>query len=93
MAYADILERNKQHPSYLSWYAWNHITNIEEMLKKIIHPLQECRGIEALHATIEHTTTELRNGSLRSVREVEVSLISNVNVRNHQIVGLASANE
>ena len=87
MAYADILERNKQHPSYLSWYALNHITNIEEMLKKIIHPLQKCRGIEALHATIEHTTTELRNGSLRSVREVEISLISNVNVRNHPIVG------
>lgn len=86
MAYADILERNKQHPGHLSW-ALNHVTNIEEMLKKIIHPLQKCRGIEALHANIEHTTTELRNGSLRTVRDVEVSLISNGKVRKYPIVG------
>ena len=59
------------------------------MFKKIIHPLQKCRGIEALHANIKHTTIELRNGSLRTVREVEVSLISNGKVRNHPIVGPA----
>ena len=57
------------------------------MLKKIIHPLQKYGGIEALHANIELTTTELRNGSLRTVREVEISLISNGKVRKYPIIG------
>ena len=71
------MERSKQYPTHLPWYALNHVTNIEEMLKTIIHPLQSCDGIEALRGSIELTATELRNGSLRSIREVEVSLISN----------------
>lgn len=52
------------------------------MLKTIIHSLQRCDGIEALHDTINYTAMELSNGSLRSVREVEVSLISNGKVGN-----------
>ena len=76
------MERNKQyHPSHLSLYAQNHASNIEELLEKIIYPLQECDGIKALHAKIELTAIELRNGSLRNVREVEVSLIANGKVR------------
>ena len=47
------------------------------MLNTIIRPLQLCDGIEALHDNIEHTAMELTSGSLRNVREVEVSLISN----------------
>ena len=55
------------------------------MMKTVIHPLQRCDGIEALHNRIEATATELRNGSLRSVREVEVSLIWNGKVSPHSI--------
>lgn len=47
------------------------------MLRTIIHRLQQCDGIEALRHTIKNTAMELSSGSLRSVREVEVSLISN----------------
>ncbi|KAF6232232.1 hypothetical protein HO173_009615 [Letharia columbiana] len=75
--YAGILERSRKYPTHLPWYAQNHLTNIEEILKTIILPLQHCDGIEALHDTISYTAMELSNGSLRSVREVEVSLISN----------------
>lgn len=78
--YAMILERSKLFPTHLSWYAQNHVTNIEELLRTIIHPLQHCDGIEALHNTIDHTAIELKSGSLRTVREVEVSLISNSKV-------------
>lgn len=77
------MERSIQHPTHLPWYAQNHVTNIEEMLKTIIHPLRSCNGIEALRGSIDYTATELRNGSLRSVREVEVSLISNGRVGTH----------
>lgn len=75
--YASIMDRSKQYPTHLRWYAENHVTNIEEMLKTIIHPLQSCDGFEALRGSIHFTASELRDGSLRSVREVEVSLISN----------------
>ena len=47
----------------------------------VIYPLQHCDGIEALHDTINCTAKGLSNGSLWSVREVEVSLISNGKVR------------
>ena len=43
----------------------------------VIHPLQTCDDIEALHDVVKHTAGELRSGRLRSVREVEVSLVSN----------------
>ena len=76
------MERNKQyHPSHLALYAQNHASNIEELLEKIIDPLRKHDGIKALHAKIELTATELRNGSLRNIREVEVSLIANGKVR------------
>ena len=75
--YADILERSAKYPSDLPWYAHNHTANIEEMLRTIVHPLRECEGIEALHDAVNHTAMELNSGALRSVREVEVSLISN----------------
>lgn len=75
--YSGIVERSKQYPTQSPWYAQNHVTNIEEMLKTIIHPLQSCDGIEALRKSIDFVAAELQNGSLRSVREVEVSLISN----------------
>lgn len=75
--YAMILERSKLFPTHLPWYAQNHVANIEELLRSVIHPLRHCDGIEALQNTIDHTTIELKSGSLRSVREVEVSLISN----------------
>ena len=79
------MERSK-HPTNLPWYAQNHVTNIEEMLKTIIHPLQRCVGIEALNDAINTTAIELGSGLLRSVREVEISLISNGKVsRNHRI--------
>ena len=80
------MERSKNYPTHLAWYAQNHVTNIEELLKTIIRPLQSCDGIEALHGSINHTATQLRNGSLRSVREVEVSLTSNGKVRTHSIM-------
>lgn len=79
------MERSKRYPNHLTWYAENHVTNIEEMLKTIIHPLQSCDGIEALRGSIHFTASELRDGSLRSVREVEVSLISNGRVSTHPI--------
>ena len=47
------------------------------MLRTVIHPLQRCEGIEALRDAINHTAMELNSGTLRSAREVEVSLISN----------------
>ena len=47
------------------------------MLTTVIHPLQQCDGIEALHNVVKYTAEELRSGRLRSVREVEVSLILN----------------
>lgn len=75
--YAGIMKRSKKYPTHLPWYAQNHVTNIEEMLKTVIHPLQCCDGIEGLRGSIDLTVTELRDGSLRSVREVEVSLILN----------------
>lgn len=71
------MKRSKKYPTHLPWYAQNHVTNIEEMLKTVIHPLQCCDGIEGLRGSIDLTVTELRGGSLRSVREVEVSLILN----------------
>ena len=73
--------RSIKYPNHLPWYAQNHVTNIEEMMKTIIYPLLHYHGIEALHDTIKHTASELSSGSLRSVREVEVSLISNGKVR------------
>lgn len=72
-----ILERSKLLPTHLPWYAQNHVAHIGEVMRTIIHPLRDCDGIEALHDTINHTAMELKNGSLRTVREVEVSLISN----------------
>ncbi|CAD6592212.1 MAG: hypothetical protein ASARMPRED_006114 [Alectoria sarmentosa] len=75
--YAIVKERSKNYPTHLAWYAQNHVTNIEEMLNTIIYPLDRCDGIEALRGGIDYTVTALRDGSLRSVREVEVSLISN----------------
>ena len=80
------MERSKHYPTHLAWYAQNHVTNIEELLKTIIRPLQSYDGIEALHGSVNHTATELRNGSLRSVREVEVSLTSNGKVRTQSIM-------
>ena len=77
------MERNRQSPTHGPWYAQNHVTNIEEMLKTIVRPLQSCAGIESLHHSIDLTATELQNGSLRSVREVEVSLLSNGKVSTH----------
>ena len=47
------------------------------ILNTIVLPLQECDGIEALRDAVNHTAMELNSGALRSVREVEVSLISN----------------
>lgn len=79
------MERSRKYPTHLPWYAQNHVTNIEEMMKTIIHPLQTCDGIEALRNGIDFTATELRHGSLRSVREVEVSLIWNGKVSTHPI--------
>ncbi len=79
------MERNQQYPTHLAWYAQNHVTNIEEMLKTVIHPLQSCDGIEGLRGSIDFTATELRTGSLRSVREVEVTLLSNGKVSTHPI--------
>lgn len=75
--YAGILERSAKYPTHLPWYAQNHVTYVEEMSKTIIHPLQQCDGIEALHDAIHYTAKELGHGSLRSIREVEVSLMSN----------------
>ena len=77
MEYATILERSKLFPNHLPWYAQNHLTNIEELSRTIIRPLQHCDGIEALHDSIGYTAMDLKSGSLRSVREVEVSLILN----------------
>ena len=77
------MERSRQYPTHRPWYAQNHVTNIEEMLKTIVRPLQSCAGIESLHQSIDLTATELQNGSLRSVREVEVSLLSNGKVSTH----------
>ena len=70
--------------------AQNRTAKIEEMLRTIIYPLQECDGIEALRAAVKHTAVELTSGSLRSLREVEVSLIANgtvsrVNTLNHSM--------
>ncbi len=56
------------------------------MFKTVIHPLQSCDGIEGLRGSIDFTATELRTGSLRSVREVEVSLLSNGKVSTHPIM-------
>ena len=61
----------------LSRYAQNRLTSTDEILRKIIHPLQQCHGIEALRDAVNHTAMEWSSGSLCSVREVEVSLISN----------------
>ena len=83
--YAIVKERSKNYPTHLAWYAQNHVTNIEEMLNTIIYPLDRCDGIEALRGGIDYTATALRDGSLRSVREVEVSLISNGKVSIHEI--------
>lgn len=77
------MERTKHCPTQSPWYAQNHVTNIEEMLKTIIHPLQSCDGIEALRCSIDFVAAELQSGSLRSVREVEVSLLSNGKVSTH----------
>lgn len=79
------MERSRKYPTHRPWYAQNHVTNIEEMLKTIIRPLQCCGGIEGLRGSIDYTATELRDGSLRSVREVEVSLVSNGKVSIHPI--------
>ena len=79
--YASISERSKTCPTHLPWYAQNHVTNIQDLLMTIICPLQHCAGIEALHGAINCTAKDLSSGSLRSVREVEVSLISNGQVR------------
>ena len=46
------------------------------MLRTVVHPLQKCEGIEALRDAVNHTAMELNSGALRSVREVEVSLMS-----------------
>lgn len=56
------------------------------MLKTIVRPLQSSDGIESLYGCIDLTATELRNGSLRSVREVEVSLISNGKVSTYATI-------
>ena len=71
------MERNAKDPIHLPQYAQNHTANIEEMLRTVVHPLQKRDGIEALRDAVNHTAMELNSGSLRSVREVEVSLISN----------------
>ena len=86
--YAIVKERSKNYPTHLAWYAQNHVTNIEEMLNTIIYPLDRCDGIEALRGGIDYTVTALRDGSLRSVREVEVSLISNGKVSIHEIASV-----
>ena len=56
----------------------------------IIYPLQHCHGIEALHAAIDDTAKDLNSGSLRTVREVEASLISNGKVRSLETLLLSS---
>lgn len=83
--YAGIMERNKQNPTRFPLHAQNHVCNIEDILNTIIHPLRNYNGIEALRGIIDYTAVELRNGSLRNVREVEVSLISNGEVSTRPI--------
>ena len=64
----------------LGWYAQNHVTNIQEMLRRITEPLQGWSYFEPLREIIANTNNHLYNGSLRCTREVELWLIATGNV-------------
>ena len=68
-----IEDRSSKHRT-LSWYAQNHVTNIQEMLYKITKPLHGWNHIDPLREIIANTEEHLCNGSLRCTREVEVWL-------------------
>lgn len=57
-----------------------YVANIEELTTWIIDPLKRAGGIEEFHGRIVDTAAQLRNGLLRSAREVEIWLTSSVDV-------------
>jgi len=67
-------------PSYLEYNALQYVANIEEMIMWIIDPLKRASNIEEFQGRVADTWAQLRNGLLRSVREVEVWLTSSVEV-------------
>ena len=78
--HGDIAER-ATNVSQLSWYrqqheAYGHVSHTDEMIDRIIRPLQTYMGTEALRACILDTERQLYKGSLRCAREVEVFLLS-----------------
>lgn len=71
---AGLVEDRSSNHGTLDWYAQNHVTNIQEMLRRITEPLQGWNHVEPLREIIANTNDHLYNGSLRCTREVEVWL-------------------
>ena len=71
---AGLIEDRNSTRGTLDWYAQNHVTNIQEMLRRITEPLEGWNQIEPLRKIIANTKDHLNNGSLRCTREVEVWL-------------------
>lgn len=77
-----ILERNEGLlPAHLDWYAGEKSINIEDIFRKIIAPLRDYHGIEALQGIVEDTGLQLRGGLLRNPLEIEVTLLAGARVR------------
>ena len=56
--------------------AQTDLPKIGELIEEIIQPLAQTRGIEAFQANIVDASSRIRGGTLRSIREVEVMLVS-----------------
>ena len=57
-------------------FSQTDLPKIGELIEKIIQPLAQTRGIEAFQASIVDASFRIRGGTLRSIREVEVMLVS-----------------
>ena len=74
------MERNIPQQPIITLDAPQYRADTEEIIMWIIDPLRHTNHIDDFHGCIADSATRLREGSLGSVREVEIWLTSSVEV-------------
>lgn len=73
------MEKNISFPG-AAVAARTDLPRIGELVKKIIRPLEQRKGIEAFQANLASASFGICGGTLREIREVEVVLVSSARV-------------
>ncbi len=78
---AVIIKNNMSYP-LVAAVAQTDLLRIDELIENIIRPLTQKKGIEAFQANLENARSGILDGTLRSIRDVEVVLVSTGRVSN-----------